>query len=395
MRKLYTIYDQVAGLPNNPPNTPPNAPPNAPSPLSLIDTGLIAGAGKAIMQLYGHPLLHELNYLICNFDYGGRISTEFNDTVAANGYNLKLLTQRFGLDPAPIRQVRDIMREGGHNLIETHGYKGHMIGYCLSRFYGTPWVAVAHGFTSENWIMEIYNALERFLLKRADAAVAVSPPLFETLSALRTSGKRSEQTHMVFNAIELQEPAARELTEETLTLGVIGRFSPEKGQDVMLDALPAVLAEHPALKLRIIGDGQERTALEAQAQQLGVSDQVEFAGWRSDMPMQYAQLDALVLSSRSEGLPFAVLEAMSHGLPVIATRVGAIEHVIEEAKTGWIVEPGNPAALASGINKALADLTEFARVGKAGRASLHPRFSPDERARAMHALYTGLVNSQA
>ena len=344
------------------------------------------------MQLYAHPLLNELNYLICNFDYGGRISTEFNDTVAAEGFNLRLLTQRFGLDPAPIRQVRDIMRQEGHNLIETHGYKGHLIGYCLSRFYGTPWVAVAHGFTSENWKIEVYNALERFLLKRADAAVAVSPPLFETLMALRTGTKRSEHTHLVFNAIDLQERPQRELNQETLTLGVIGRFSPEKGQDVMLDALPAVIAEHPKLKLRIIGDGQERAALEARAAQLGVSDQVEFTGWRSDMPAQYAQLDALVLSSRSEGLPFAVLEAMSYGLPVIATRVGAIDHVIEEAETGWIVEPGNPEALAKGINTALADLTEFARVGGAGRASLHPKFSPDERARSMLALYTGLVN---
>jgi len=344
------------------------------------------------MQLYAHPMLRELNYLICNFDYGGRISTEFNDTVAAEGYNLKLLTQRFGLDPAPIQQVRDIMREGGHNLIETHGYKGHLIGYCLSRFHGVPWVAVAHGWTAENWKIEIYNALERFLLKRADAAVAVSPPLFETLTALRKKPSAREHTHLVFNAIDLQEPPQRQLAEETLTLGVIGRFSPEKGQDVMLDALPAVIAEHPKLRLRIIGDGQERPALEARAEQLGLKDHVVFTGWRSDMPAQYAQLDALVLSSRSEGLPFAVLEAMSYGLPVIATRVGAIDHVIDEGKTGWIVEPGNPAALGRGINAALADLAEFSRVGEAGRASLHPRFSPDERARSMHALYSELVN---
>ncbi len=359
-----------------------------PSPLSLIDTGLIAGAGKAILQLYAHPLLRDLNYLICNFDYGGRISTEFNDTAAAQGYNLRLLTQRFGLDPAPIREVHRIMREGGYNLIETHGYKGHLIGYCLSRFAGIPWVAVAHGWTAENWKIEVYNALERFLLKRADAAVAVSPPLFETLEALRGAGN----THLVFNAIDLQNPPQRSLSKETLTLGVIGRFSPEKGQDVMLDALPAVIAQHPSLRLRIIGDGQERAALEAQAERLGVADSVEFTGWRSDMPEQYARLDGLVLSSRSEGLPFAVLEAMSYGLPVVATRVGAIDHVIEDGATGWIVEPGSPTALADGINLALENLQYFAAVGQAGRQSLHPRFSPDQRARTMLDIYAGLTS---
>lgn len=360
----------------------------APKPFSLIDTGLIAGAGKAIMQLYGHPKLSGLHYLIGNFDYGGRISTEFNDTVAAEGYHLKLFSQRFGLDPTPIREVLQTMRDGGYNLIETHGYKGHLIGYCCSRFAGIPWVAVAHGWTAENWKIAVYNALERFLLKRADAAVAVSPPLYDTLLGLRGS----ENTHLVFNAIELQEPVVTAPSSERVTLGVIGRFSPEKGQDVMLDALPAVLNAHPQVHLRVIGDGQERAALESRAARLGISDAVTFTGWRSDMPEQYAMLDALVLSSRSEGLPFAVLEAMSYGLPVIATQVGAIDHVIEHTKTGWIVAAGDPQALAAGINGALKDLAELRRVGHAGRASLHPKFSPDARANAMYKLYAGLVN---
>lgn len=363
----------------------------SPSPLSLIDTGLIAGAGKAIMQLYSHPLLAELNYVICNFDYQGRIPTEFNDAASEQGYNLQLLTQRFGLDPAPIGQVRSIMREGGHNLIETHGYKGHLIGYFLSRFAGIPWVAVAHGWTAENWKIKVYNALERFLLKRADAAVGVSPPLYDTLRSLRGE----HNTHLVFNAIDLQDRPQRTPSHDQLTLGVIGRFSPEKGQDVMLDAWPLVLREHPGLSLRIIGDGQERSALEEQAQRLKIADRVEFTGWRSDMPEQYARLDGLVLSSRSEGLPFAVLEAMSYGLPVIATRVGAIDHVIDSGATGWICEPGDPQALAEAINLAVSDLDNFVRVGAAGRDSLHPRFSPLERAQRMRALYTELVASKA
>jgi len=359
-----------------------------PKPLSLIDTGLIAGAGKAIMQLYAHPQLAALDYLIGNFDYGGRISTEFNDTVAEQGYNLKLFTQRFGLDPAPIRQVLHTMREGGYNLIETHGYKGHLIGYCASRFAGIPWVAVAHGWTAENWKIAVYNALERFLLKRANAAVAVSPPLFQTLLELRGA----TNTHLVFNAIDLQTPVASAPSHKRITLGVIGRFSPEKGQDVMLDALPQVLALNPQVHLRLIGDGQERPALEARAATLGIEEAVTFTGWRSDMPQQYEQLDALVLSSRSEGLPFAVLEAMSYGLPVIATQVGAIDAVISDSQTGWIVPAGDPAALAGGINTALQDLSELRRVGLAGRDSLHPKFSPDARADAMYNLYEELVN---
>ena len=360
-----------------------------PAPLSLIDTGLIAGAGKAILQLYAHPRIAELNHLICNFDYGGRISTEFNDALSAQGYRFALLKQRFGLDPSPIRAVQRLIRDHKLNLIETHGYKGHLIGYALSRFAGVPWVAVAHGWTSENWKIAVYNALERFLLKRADAAVAVSPPLHETLLALRGE----QGTHLVFNAIELQEPTSRVPDPQTLTLGVIGRFSPEKGQDVMIAALPQVLEQNPHVRLKIIGDGQERSALEGQAAQLGIEQHVEFTGWRSDMPEQYYSLDALVLSSRSEGLPFAVLEAMSYGVPVIATRVGAIDAVLTPDATGWIVEPGDEAALARGINTALADLQRLQAVGMAGRRSLHPKFSPDQRAAAMRQIYTEVLQS--
>ena len=102
----------------------------------------------------------------------------------------------------------------------------------------------------------------------------------------------------------------------------VNSHAPYPPQLVPAHRSPLVLREHPGLSLRIIGDGQERSALEEQAQRLKIADRVEFTGWRSDMPEQYARLDGLVLSSRSEGLPFAVLEAMSYGLPVIATRVG-------------------------------------------------------------------------
>ena len=86
---------------------------------------------------------------------------------------------------------------------------------------------------------------------------------------------------------------------------------------------------------------------------------------------------------------------MSYGLPVIATRVGAIDHVIDSGVTGWICEPGDPQALAEAINLAVSDLDNFVRVGAAGRDSLHPRFSPLERAQRMRALYTQLVASKA
>ena len=362
-----------------------------PRPMSLIDTGLIAGAGKSILQLYAHPQFAERPYLIANFDYGGRLPTEFNDAAREGGYRLALLSQRFGLDPSPIATVARLLREHDLNVLETHGYKGHLIGAWLAATHGVAWVATAHGWTDENLKIRVYNALERFLLARADVAVTVSPPLFDTVAARR----RSRPTHLVLNAIDLPELTPRAPRSGPLTLGVVGRMSPEKGQDLMLDAFATVQARHPGTRLRLIGDGQERERLHARAEQLGLLEHVTFTGWVSDMAAQYAALDLLVIPSRSEGLPFALLEAMSRALPVVATDVGAVRDVLQSGDTGWVVPPGAPAALADAVNAALTDPGALAGIGARARASLHPRFSPDERARRMQAVYAEAIEAAA
>ncbi|MEM7217592.1 MAG: glycosyltransferase family 4 protein [Pseudomonadota bacterium] len=362
--------------------------------LSLIDTGLIAGAGKAVLQLHAQDAFADSG--IANFDYGGRISSEFNDVAASQGFRLHLLKQSFALDPRPIAAVHRLMQEQRYELLETHGYKGHLIGLALSRRFGTPWVALAHGWTDENLKIRVYNALERFCLRRADAAVTVSPPLYDTVAGLR--GRKG--THLIYNAIDLPDvpdlgdPPA-EVSERPFTWGVIGRFSPEKAQDIALSALAALTRRAPgaSVHLRLIGDGQERQALEAQSAALGLGERVSFAGWCRDMDAEYRGLDGLLLPSRSEGLPFVVLEAMSYGLPVVATDVGAISDVLSDGVTGWVVPPGDAESLAERMAGLMVDAGSAARMGEAARASLTPRFAIPERVRRFLEVYRSVLDA--
>jgi glycosyltransferase involved in cell wall biosynthesis len=136
----------------------------------------------------------------------------------------------------------------------------------------------------------------------------------------------------------------------------------------------------------IAGDGPEREQLETEARQLGLASSVEFLGERNDIPDLIRSSDLFVLSTRSEGLPMSVLEAMAAGLPVVASEVGGIPELVD-AETGVLVPPEDPAALSTAVERLLADQGLRARLGAAGRARAEERFDLESWGRAHIRLY--------
>lgn len=164
------------------------------------------------------------------------------------------------------------------------------------------------------------------------------------------------------------------LDEAARVLVCVGRLAPQKDHPTLL----AALAELPSDVVLLIvggdpfGDGEAR--LRAQAQRLGLGGRARFLGIRHDVADLLAASDLFVLPSLWEGLGLVFLEAMAVELAVVATRVSAIPEVVEEGVTGWLVEPGAPAALAAALRTALDDEAERARRGAAGRVRLEQRF---------------------
>jgi glycosyltransferase involved in cell wall biosynthesis len=118
---------------------------------------------------------------------------------------------------------------------------------------------------------------------------------------------------------------------------------------LLLEAFSLLHRRGIGLRLKIVGDGPERAALEAQARAAGVQDRVEFLGFRTDVSAILASADVFVLSSLSEGLPMAALEAMQVSLPIVATRVGGMPQVVNEGANGFLVDSGNAEQLADRI----------------------------------------------
>jgi glycosyltransferase involved in cell wall biosynthesis len=139
----------------------------------------------------------------------------------------------------------------------------------------------------------------------------------------------------------------------------------------------------------LIGEGRERPALEAQARRLGLT--VRFLGERADVERLLPLMDVFVLSSREEGIPNALLEAMAAGRPCVATAVGGTPEVLADGRTGWLVPPADPAALAQALAQALGDRVEAARRGLAAREETTRRRSIGAMVRAFEDFYRGVA----
>lgn len=157
-------------------------------------------------------------------------------------------------------------------------------------------------------------------------------------------------------------------------VGIVGRFHPQKDHRTFLQAARLVSEDWPDVQFLCVGGGRLLNAMKELAVDLGVSSRVFFTGERSDIPEIMYALDLLVLSSRWEGLPNVVMEAMAASRPVIATEVGGCPELVEEGETGFLVPTRDPETLASAILKILRDGDLAERMGKKGRQRIEDSF---------------------
>jgi glycosyltransferase involved in cell wall biosynthesis len=148
----------------------------------------------------------------------------------------------------------------------------------------------------------------------------------------------------------------------------VARLVPQKAQQYLIEAARIVAAARPDVRVALVGEGDERAALEAQARALGVSEQVVFAGFRANIPDILAASDVFVLSSLWEGMPVALLEAMAAGCVAVVTDVGGVGQLVRDGETGFLVPPGDAAALAAALLACLNDPARARRIGAAGQA---------------------------
>lgn len=250
---------------------------------------------------------------------------------------------------------RTAMRELCHRLrpdvVHTHGARPDVVDARAARQLGIPVVTTVHGFTGGDWKNRLYEQIQRRAFRKFDAVVAVSRPLGEQL--IRDGVPRS-RVHIIRNAWEatstpLDRAAARSALgarEDGFLVGWAGRLSREKGLDVLLDAL-VHLSDLP-VHLSVVGNGPGRLSLAARMAELGLERRVRWHGIVPEAGGLFSAFDTFVLSSRTEGTPIVLFEAMATGIPIVATCVGGVPDVLSLAEAA-LVPPDDPAALAAAI----------------------------------------------
>jgi glycosyltransferase involved in cell wall biosynthesis len=183
------------------------------------------------------------------------------------------------------------------------------------------------------------------------------------------------------------------LAERCPLVLTVGRFTPQKNYPTLLDAVPAVLKEHPKAQFVWVGEGPLWDRLYRAVQARGLAGHVHLVGQRSDVPRLMAAADLFVLPSQFEGLPLVILEAMASGLPVVGTRVCGIEEAVEDGVTGRLVPLGNIGALSAAIREGLADAERRMQWSWHARTAFDSRWRADRMARDMQAVYEELLNS--
>jgi glycosyltransferase involved in cell wall biosynthesis len=168
-------------------------------------------------------------------------------------------------------------------------------------------------------------------------------------------------------------------------------MSPEKDQETLFVAMKKVIKDHPGVKLLIVGKGPLENRLRMLAEELGIANNFEFTGEVRDISNILECIDFVVLSSLTEGLPIAVLEALAFEKPVVATSVGDIPSVVVDGETGCLVPPNNPEQLANAISFLLTNRDKALEMGKNGRELVKDKFSAEQMALETEKVYHDLL----
>jgi len=301
---------------------------------------------------------------------------------------------------AMVRELAGRVRGLRVDVLCCHGYKADLVGLLAGRRAKIPVIAMSHGWTAETWKVRAYERLDRACLRRMDRVVCVSE---RQAQRAREAGVRPDRVTVMRNSVRAErfdgtDPADRQVLEAMFPqvpqriVGSAGRLSPEKGFGVLVEAAAIVARSDPGAGFIHFGDGPLRETIRRRIGELGLERRFILAGFRDDLDRFLPHWDLSVLPSFTEGLPTVVLESYAAGVPVVATAVGGTPEAVADGVDGYLVPPGDPAALARRILDVLNSEDERKAMGRRGRERVRAEFSFETQAVRFQELCTELTD---
>ena len=364
--------------------------------IAQVITGLVLGGGGQVMLTIARNLdrtRFEMD-IYCVIG-GGELVPEFERM----GYRVRIIPAYAGetllrYRPAQVLQLARELREGNYDLVHTHLFQADVIGRIAARLAGVPrMIKSLHNMGA--WKKRHHLLVDRCLSGRTERILCCSDELRD--SAIRQEKLDPRRVVTIYHGVDVarfspnidRAAYCRELGLDPARriIGTIGRPIPEKGQQHLVDAVPAILAAHPDTQFLVVGEGPLRKSLEQRAADRGIADRIRFVGARADIPEMLALMDVFVFPSLREGLGIAVLEAMAAGVPIVAANIRPLSEIVAHERTGLLVEAASSAALSAGVNRLLADRQLWTRLRTAAGEAVNEQFTETRMVRETEAVY--------
>lgn len=345
-----------------------------------LDTG---GLERLLVDFARHADRSRFDLEFISLTTRGRMA----DQIESLGWPVHALGLQPGVRPAMVFRLAREFRSRGVHIVHTHNTRPMLYAALAARLAGVA--GVVHTRHGQRWGASArHHGLFRLASHCVNRMVCVSQE-----SAARTAreGVARSRIRTIWNGVDTAVHEGHGPVS-TGPIVFVGRLSREKNVAVLLRALPLLLERRPATRLIIAGDGPCRSELERLTEDLSLTACVTFVGEVPTPTHVMRNASLFVLPSLSEGLPITVLEAMAHGLPVVATSVGGVAEVVVDGETGFLVRSGHEKELAAAILKVLGDPCQARQLGRAGRARIETHFDIRRMVADYESQYRDLLN---
>jgi len=293
---------------------------------------------------------------------------------------------------------------GGYDIIHIHGVRFSSLSSAVvvKKLMKTSIVLTFHSFGRPSWYEHpVKHALIRWGIQNTDAVITVSESLKQEI--LKSLGQMITPIFKVYNGVDINrfnpdnsgKGIRKKLgIENKYVMLYVGRLKKIKGLTYLIRAMPIIVKKAKDVTLVIAGRGRLIRALQKLVEKLNVERHVMFVGFISpdrDLPYYYAACDVFVLPSTYEVFPLALLEAMSTGKPVIASRIGGIPKIVRNGENGFLTKPRDPAGIAKAVLRLYNDADLASSMGKAGRRLIEEKFSWQKIAKQIERIYEILL----
>jgi glycosyltransferase involved in cell wall biosynthesis len=329
----------------------------------------------------------------------------FDVTVAAHGMGpLREAAASSGAQFVPLRHVRRainpwrdvaglfellrLVRRERPDILHASSSKAGVLARLAAALDGVP----IRIFTAHGWAFGAQSGSRSRLYRWADrlmrplTTVTICVAERERTAGVAAHTCDAAKTVVIPNAVDVEAAPVSTVDRPTPRIVSVGRLKAPKDFQTLARALS--LLPQDSYEALIVGDGPDRPAIQRRLRQLALEERVHLVGARDDVPAVLAEADVFVLSSRSEGMPVSVIEAMAAGLPVVASHVGGMSELVEDGETGFLVPPEDPTALTRVLATLLEDQALRRRLGDAGRERARREFDLDPFRRAHVELYS-------